>query len=142
MKNMDRKKVQREIPGKLFEHTNWDGPGLTLRQIRPEQLKLETKFPFRSNNRDSNSQYSTPPPVVYSNGAAPGAHGSGANNEQNAAAWQEYYKKYYEYYGQYPQGNISLLDFKYHMVICGYMVIYQIYYSIFRHAATSSFANL
>lgn len=92
---------------------------ITTVRISPGPSNYEDNY-FRSNNRDNNSQYSTPPPVVYSNGAAPGAHGSGANNEQNTAAWQEYYKKYYEYYGQYPQGNIS---FSGSLVPYGLMVI-------------------
>ena len=42
--------------------------------------------------------YSNPPPVVYSNGAGPG---SGATNDANTAAWQEYYKKYYVFWSKF-----------------------------------------
>jgi hypothetical protein len=38
--------------------------------------------------------YSNPPPVVYSN--------KGNDADAHAQQWQEYYKKYYEFYGSYP----------------------------------------
>jgi len=97
--------LDRDEAEKLVAKYNEEGEAYKKKMDEKYGSQKSSKRDSRSNNRDSNnSQYSTPPPVVYSNGAAPGAHGSGANNEQNAAAWQEYYKKYYEYYGQYPQG--------------------------------------
>jgi len=66
--------------------------------------KMDEKYPERNREKyrdtrketsDSRSStYSNPPPVVYSNGSS---------GDDNARQWQEYYKKYYEYYGQYPQ---------------------------------------
>lgn len=90
--------LDREEAEKLVASYNVEGEAY--------KKKMEEKYGSADKDkRDKNRKlYSNPPPVVYSNGAAPGQPGSGAANDNNATAWQEYYKKYYEYYGQYPQG--------------------------------------
>merc|ERR1719238_1571903 len=67
--------------------------------------KMEEKYPERAagrynsgsrrpdNRRSDGSNYSNPPPVVYSTSGS-----GGSATDSHAQQWQEYYKKYYEFY--------------------------------------------
>jgi len=87
--------LQEEEAKKLVAKYNEEGDA--FKKIQDEKYGRSTDDrDRRSDSRTSRSRevYSNPPPVLYSN-SLPGG-------DQNAQQWQDYYKKYFECYGQYP----------------------------------------
>lgn len=90
--------LEEEEAKKLVARYNEDGDAykkvLEEKYGRSEDREGRDRDGRRSDSRRSREVYSNPPPVVYSS-TLPGG-------DQNAQQWQDYYKKYFECYGQYP----------------------------------------